>query len=496
MILASPAAAQSPDRAPQPTSLWRSGWAWAACGVGIALIGLHLLHGLITNDTLWHEATGQWILAHRAVPHRDPFSWSVRGTPWVAQEWLWEIGLTLVWHFGGLWGVMLYTWAPAWLMWPVVAATYHRAGGRSPWVLLPIAAGTDIALMQFWPARPETLTYLWFALLLYILTRVRQGERRWAWAVVPLTWVWANMHASFVLAIVFIGIELTLAFTPLRWGRLVNEPLPRATRRTLGRAFLTSLVAGSLTPQGPSLYAYAWRMSTTNVMRQFIVEWQSPNFHLPIYLIVFAMAAGLLVWTWATTDDLPLWWVIYAGGLTYGFLDSQRFLGYLCVAIPLMVAVLPMSWAPSIRFPRSHGILLGLALMALVVSQWPANSIAQSIRQGGAPVGAVNYYVRHAHGARIFNEYSLGDYLIYRHIAPYIDGRADVYTQTPVWSAYLAITGLERNPEPYFRAHHITWVLLKPHRPLDVWLATQPTWHLAYRSSQGWLWQAVRGDSQ
>lgn len=477
------------------TPFWRTGWVWAACGVGIALIGLHLLTGLINNDTFWHETTGQWILTHHAIPYRDPFSWSVRGTPWVAQEWLWEVGLALSWHVWALWGVTLYAWAPAWLMWPVMVATYRRAGGRSPWVLLPLAAGIDIALVHVWPARPEGATYLAFALLLYILTRVRQGEARWAWALIPLTGLWANFHSSFILAPLFVAIELVLSFWSTRWGRIVNVALPPASRRTLGLAFLGSLIAGALNPHGWHLYSYAVSMSTHNVMRNVIVEWASPNFHLPIYTLIFALGAGLLVWTWATTEDLPLWWVIYAGGLIYGFLDSQRFLPYVCVALPLMVAVLPMRWAPSIRFPRSHGVTLSLALLAVVVSQWPANNIARSIQQGGAPVGAVNYYAGHAHGGRIFNQYAMGDYLIYRHIPPYIDGRADIYTQTPVWSAYLALTSLQQAPEPYFRSHHIQWVIIAPHTPLSAWLETQPEWHLVYRSARALLWHTTRVQS-
>src|SRR5881628_3588672 len=43
------------------------------------------------GDVSWHIATGQWILAHRAIPHSDPFSFTWAGKPWVPIEWLSEV---------------------------------------------------------------------------------------------------------------------------------------------------------------------------------------------------------------------------------------------------------------------------------------------------------------------------------------------------------------------------------------------------------------------
>src|SRR5579872_58476 len=43
------------------------------------------------GDVSWHIATGQWILAHRAIPHTDPFSFTWLGKPWVPIEWLAEV---------------------------------------------------------------------------------------------------------------------------------------------------------------------------------------------------------------------------------------------------------------------------------------------------------------------------------------------------------------------------------------------------------------------
>ena len=46
---------------------------------------------LIDSDVYWHIAVGQWIVDHRAVPHVDPFSFTMRGAPWITSEWLSEV---------------------------------------------------------------------------------------------------------------------------------------------------------------------------------------------------------------------------------------------------------------------------------------------------------------------------------------------------------------------------------------------------------------------
>src|SRR6185437_1766117 len=44
-------------------------------------------------DTFWHLAAGRWMIANGAIPATDPFSYTFAGRPWVAHEWLSEVGM-------------------------------------------------------------------------------------------------------------------------------------------------------------------------------------------------------------------------------------------------------------------------------------------------------------------------------------------------------------------------------------------------------------------
>ena len=66
--------------------------------VPLAVGGVLYLVLLISGDRLlndpdsyWHIVVGRWIVAHRAFPTHDPFSFTFAGAPWIAKEWLSQI---------------------------------------------------------------------------------------------------------------------------------------------------------------------------------------------------------------------------------------------------------------------------------------------------------------------------------------------------------------------------------------------------------------------
>ncbi|MGH9582927.1 MAG: hypothetical protein ACRD4O_08335, partial [Bryobacteraceae bacterium] len=61
------------------------------------------------GDTGWHIRTGQWILAHGAVPKFDLFSYTKPHAPWFAWEWGWDAIFGGIDRLGGLAGIAFVT---------------------------------------------------------------------------------------------------------------------------------------------------------------------------------------------------------------------------------------------------------------------------------------------------------------------------------------------------------------------------------------------------
>ena len=75
---------------------------WMFAGGPSGWLGL-----LAGGDTGWHIRTGEWIIAHGAVPKADPFSFSKPGEPWFAWEWLSDVLMAWLNSVDGLRAVLL-----------------------------------------------------------------------------------------------------------------------------------------------------------------------------------------------------------------------------------------------------------------------------------------------------------------------------------------------------------------------------------------------------
>ncbi len=98
-------------REQDPSETRLAGLGLAAIAIFLFALALFSPQVLGDGDTWSHVATGEWIIAHGAVPRVDPFSHSMPGAPWTAHEWLSEILLTLAFRVGGWSGVVLLTGA-------------------------------------------------------------------------------------------------------------------------------------------------------------------------------------------------------------------------------------------------------------------------------------------------------------------------------------------------------------------------------------------------
>jgi tetratricopeptide (TPR) repeat protein len=69
--------------------------------LALAFPFLLALEKISESDTFWHLKTGEWIIAHGAVPRVDPFSATVIGKQWLDWEWLLKVAIYVVYTWGG-----------------------------------------------------------------------------------------------------------------------------------------------------------------------------------------------------------------------------------------------------------------------------------------------------------------------------------------------------------------------------------------------------------
>ena len=145
---------------------------------------------------------------------------------------------------------------------------------------------TLIAFVVAAPAmalRPQLFGMACFAIVL-LLVVVRRERPTALWLVPVVVAVWANLHGSFVLAPVILG----LAFLEDLHDR------DAAGRRTL-LVGVVSMVAACLTPFGLGVWTYAIGLTSNSGVTARTSEWQPTSLRDPSGLLFFASVGAVVV---------------------------------------------------------------------------------------------------------------------------------------------------------------------------------------------------------
>lgn len=449
---------------------------------------VYAMQNISDPDTPWHLATGRFILAHHYIPQTDPFSWSMKGSPWVTQEWLFEVVLAwLVQHlqYAGAWLLLVGTQTITTLM---LYATGVRVSGGNRVVAAVTASAGVLAGLIFWIIRPQLVSYLMFAVFLWILQKVRDGEFGALWLVPPLMLIWTNAHGSGSIGIIMLLLEVGISFLP-RLGRLDKLRLPPGARVRLLLAAAAGFGIGLINPNGIKAYTYAL-LSTNSLMTDNIMEWHSPNFHGQYfeYGVIPFLAVTLLIMV-SRRRSIPMRETFYFGGSLFVMLIHQRFMPYVAIAAaPMLAAALGdavRSLLTPSRVMQAINALFALGALFAFGTQLPQirGSFASHLDYTAYPVYAVNYIEQHhlLNNAKLLNLYSWGGYLIYRGVHPFIDGRTDIYLENDTFRNYLAMENMWWNGPSLLDSYRFTVVLFPPGSVLATYLSHQPNWQIAYQ---------------
>jgi len=442
--------------------------------IGIGLVATVARSTALSNDEFWSLAAGRWMLAHHSFMGLDPFSYTESHRRWVTDEWGSEIALAELYRWLGNEAYSLYAIVLGGLC-LVTSAAYARAlgarGGRVAAIVILLAVGiAGIAASD----RGLDFSLVWLPLELLILTKARQNPR-WLSLLPPLCLLWVNTHGSILLGLVVIAMELGWSLIPERFVHRVGGLRQSPFTGSLGLALLGSLVASCITPYGPGLLTYDFGVSRNGQIARYITEWNSPNFHSVLTLLVYGVPLALLV-ACVWTRRIPLLEGSLGLLLFVEALRTQRLDTYLLLVAAGLAATLPARspWGTTARRWTGGG-LVALAIVLVALPAVPAGTVASS-----QPIGAFNYLS--GHPGRIFTEYTWGDYSVARHRATFVDGRTDLF-EGRVLTEFMAVTNLTTDPDPVLSAFHVSYVVWAARTPLAQYLAHDSRWHVVDRTS-------------
>jgi len=474
-----------------PSTSRVTGLSWPLIIGSLTYLGFLAYGNLLLGDpdTYWHIAAGRWIIEHATIPVHDPFSHTMRGSPWTAHEWLAEVMLSLA-HQAFDWAGVIALTAAAFAG-AMAILTRFLLKDFEPVHALIFAA---LAVMMTAPhllARPHVIAMPLLIIWTAHLVRASEQGRAPSFWLLPIMALWANLHGGFTLGL---ALSLFFALEGILNARQKHETLEAVKSWALFVGL--SLISALLTPHGIKGILFTVQILSGSYALDHISEWQSPNFH-SIQPLEIWLLAGLAV-AFHQGIRLPVFRLALLLALLHLALKHIRHVELIGLLTPLFLATpLARQWRERAAAGRQLAsvdqvfrelargasrrtvtlTMAGLGLITLLSVQLSGPVQKEEI----TPAGALQA-VRNAHlTGSVLNEYSFGGYLIYAGIPPFIDGRADMYGDAFMKEYFEALNlttsdGLQKLLQKY----RIEWTLLPPGSAAVALLDHLPEWRRLY----------------
>lgn len=490
-----------PVRREVEANITTGGWLGLVACVSVALLAFVFSFNKLDDfDTWWHLAAGRSIATLGAVPATDTLSHTVRNHPWINIQWGFDLGLYKLHAIGGpillsVAGASAFTLAVA-LMLRLIAKHLGGSLGALLGLIVVLAAQERVAL------RPELLSFVLLAAVLWVLEKERTGPSRWLVLLVPLMLVWANVHALFVIGAFAIVSALAGSFA--------------APSRRLMTWSAAALLVILVNPYGLTGALFPMKlMSRINgsvPVFQTIAEFASPfapgASGLSIIFYKILLAAGIIAALWALaaprgTRGFDWGGLIFFAGLAAVSVAARRNIAIFAIGGALFIArslATALAGNPRARrFAARRAPLAGAAVVCAVIilgagevsgalTRWDhqPREFGAGVIDGTFPVRAAAFARAAQLPSRLYNDMSAGGYLSWDDPigdGVFVDGRLEVYDVPFLTEMGLATSDAARwqaDADRYGIQTAIIFHRFEPGRLIVGRLAQNAAWTLVY----------------
>ncbi len=476
---------------------------WIVAAVALLVIG-PLLAPVPPNDLWFHIATGRLTAITGMIPSADTCSYTRGGALFYNQGWLAQLFLYLVHQAGGVPLLLVIHALTILLAYGLLLRLCIRRTGNVRLSVVLFLVALPVAFPS-WNIRPQTFAFPLFAGFLYVLTAYRLGWNNRLWLLPLLMILWVNVHGTFVLGLVLIGV-VAAGMVVTRFQGVGEAQLGRDGSAGWLRSFAfgrwSLVVWGALTalatlinPRGVGVLGYVRNLVGNNAVTSLVTEWAPPTVRATEGMVFFVfLLVGVLLMVYGRrrpdlTDMLlflPFLWLALGA--------SRNVVWFVFVALPILVvqagSLIPAPKRTPAGLPIMNALLVGmLAMGVLVLLPWvkplwllpPQGDLLKN-----TPVEAVAFLTAQADRPRhLFHTEAHGSYLTWA--APdqpvFIDPRIELYPYEQ-WSDYMNLSAAN-NTDALIQKYDLDGMLLSKEMqlPLINALRADTAWQQRYEDN-------------
>lgn len=414
-------------------------------------------NGILGNDFWWHVKVGEWICENGQIPMQDIFSWygMEKQLPWTAHEWLADVIYYLILQYTGETGVFFFCFGSALLMAFLIMGQVKEQFKENVLIGSIYFVFLSVVLSLLFYGRPHIFSFFLLFFELKILYEFMQKPETKKIYLLPLiACLWSNLHGgssnlTYLLCFVF----LVVSMLEFEWGRLYCKRLPKKSIIRLAVVNVLTIVGVMINPIGPQVISFPYSSIGDKLMMSAITEWLAPDAkefgQLLIYFLpIILMTAGIVV----KETKVRLIDILVMGMFLYLFLRSARFIMlWYIVAAFYAFPYLPKCKLAEIKSKSEEIILKGALIVfciPIMVSLYDITQIEEDSYIKKVMTEDAIEAVRNNQTERMFNDYNLGEALIYNDIPVFFDARADMYLQQNIFADGISMMTLnQKNPD-------------------------------------------------
>lgn len=449
-----------------------------------------------TDSDLGRNLTvGNYILTSHHVPTTDLLSFTRAGESRPPYEWLADVVFALAYRLLNLDGVVLLS---SLVIAAAFAFVYSDAVHRSaaPILALVVTIWAALASSLHWLARPHVFSFLFFAIWVAMLDRLRRGEQQPIWQFPLLMLVWANTHGGFLFGF--------LAFAAYAAGWLFDFWRKQSDVQ-LGKSLLivggSSLITSVLTPDLWGNWTATLNNRSSFVLSRTVetMPLNLASFNAWPFLGLFALAIGLMILN--RKRFVAAHGLLLAGFALMSFLMARNVPFFVISAAPICSFLLaPSTSKLSLWVKLEDGFsaidhsLYGIfwsvlsVMIAVALFFYHLQGTGKTVFHWDPsvlPVSATSWLIQNPQPGHMFNDLNWGGYLILR-VWPgqqvFVDSQTDFYGE-PFLRQYVAILAGAPGWDAELRQYGVDWLLIPPSSPLADLARQSPRWKIAYQDS-------------
>ncbi len=138
---------------------------------------------------------------------------------------------------------------------------------------------TSIACAPLWTPRPQFFSLLLLTFLTWLINSWLKKGGRIVWISIPLFILWSNLHGGYMLGILFlIACSVGLGLDAVLLSQMERKKELRQAGVLLAMA-AGGYLSAAINPNGYRMWLIPFQTVGVGILRQFIQEWASPDFH-------------------------------------------------------------------------------------------------------------------------------------------------------------------------------------------------------------------------